>query len=56
MLHISEPDIITRVEEIRAKIAGVKAAIGRVIFGQEQVIELVLVNILAGGHALLSSR
>ena len=32
---------------------GVKELISRVIFGQDTVIELVLVNILSGGHALL---
>ena len=30
-----------------------KTLISRVIFGQDNVIELVLVNILSGGHALL---
>ena len=49
----AEPDIINRVDDIRAKIARVKESISRVIFGQDTVIELVLVNILSGGHALL---
>jgi len=35
------------------KVARVKESISRVIFGQDTVIELVLVNILSGGHALL---
>ncbi|KAA0972687.1 MoxR family ATPase [Aureimonas fodinaquatilis] len=34
-------------------IAAMRASVGRVIFGQESVIEQVLVTILAGGHALL---
>jgi MoxR-like ATPase len=53
MHHPTEPDIVTRVDDIRSKVARVKESIARVIFGQDKVIELVLVNILSGGHALL---
>jgi MoxR-like ATPase len=53
MEHPSEPDIVTRADGIRSKVARAKDAISQVIFGQETVIELVLVNILSGGHALL---
>ncbi len=53
MHYPSEPDIVTRVDDIRSKVARAREAIGRVIFGQDTVIELVLVNILSGGHALL---
>ncbi len=53
MLHPSQSDIVMRVDDIRTKVARVKEAISRVIFGQDTVIELVLVNILSGGHALL---
>jgi MoxR-like ATPase len=53
MHHPSEHSIVTRADDIRAKVARAKEAIARVIFGQETVIELVLVNILSGGHALL---
>jgi MoxR-like ATPase len=53
MHHPNEPDIVTRVDDIRSKVARVKESISRVIFGQDTVIELVLVNILSGGHALL---
>ncbi len=53
MHHPTEPDIVTRVDDIRSKVARVKESISRVIFGQDTVIELVLVNILSGGHALL---
>lgn len=38
---------------ISDKLSKAKAAIGEVIFGQEQVVELCLIAILAGGHALL---
>jgi MoxR-like ATPase len=53
MHHPSEPDIVARADHIRAKVVRARDAISHVIFGQETVIELVLVNILSGGHALL---
>lgn len=53
MHHPSEPSIVARADDIRGKVARAREAIGRVIFGQDTVIELVLVNILSGGHALL---
>jgi MoxR-like ATPase len=53
MYHPSEPDIVARADQIRSKVARARDAISHVIFGQETVIELVLVNILSGGHALL---
>ncbi|MEJ2116978.1 MAG: MoxR family ATPase, partial [Alphaproteobacteria bacterium] len=49
----SEPDIVERLETVSAKIGRVKDATATVIFGQDQVIELALVTILSGGHALL---
>jgi MoxR-like ATPase len=53
MHHPSEPSIVARADDIRSRVAHAREAIGRVIFGQDTVIELVLVNILSGGHALL---
>jgi len=53
MHYPSEPDILARADDIRSKVARAKDSISRVIFGQDNVIELVLVNILSGGHALL---
>ncbi len=46
-------DIVARVEAAGERIQRVKAAVGSVIFGQEQVVERSLVTILAGGHGLL---
>jgi MoxR-like ATPase len=43
------PDI----EKLAGLLAEAKAAIGRRIFGQEQVIEQTLITVLAGGHGLL---
>ncbi|SJZ83453.1 AAA family ATPase [Consotaella salsifontis] len=45
--------IVALAEEALSDVADVKASIGRVIFGQESVVEQSLVAILAGGHALL---
>lgn len=53
MHYQTEHDIVSRVDDIRSKLVRVKDSISHVIFGQNTVIELVLVNILSGGHALL---
>jgi MoxR-like ATPase len=46
-------DILNDLDATTAKLEKAKAAIGRVIFGQNNVIELTLTSILAGGHTLL---
>ena len=47
-------DMIVRTAESTAShVQGAKAAVGKVIFGQDEVIEQALVTILSGGHALL---
>lgn len=48
-----DDDIAQAIETTIAKLDQVKHEIGRVIFGQEQVIEETLITLLAGGHALL---
>jgi len=40
-------------EEFRKMFEGLRAELGRVIIGQEQVVELLLVAFFAGGHVLL---
>ncbi|MCQ8780999.1 AAA family ATPase [Mangrovibrevibacter kandeliae] len=45
--------IIAEAESALADIAKVKHSVGRVIFGQESVVEQSLVAILSGGHAVL---
>ncbi len=45
--------ILRLAEESTATLAKARAAIGDVIFGQDAVVEQVLVTILAGGHGLL---
>jgi MoxR-like ATPase len=42
-----------RLEEFAARAAGIRAEIGKVIVGQEAVIEQILMSIFAGGHCLM---
>ncbi|MCP4045126.1 MAG: MoxR family ATPase [Gammaproteobacteria bacterium] len=48
-----EKAIIKLAENAVADIAGVKQAIGEVIFGQDNVVDQSLITIFCGGHALL---
>ena len=50
---ISERDMVAEAEKALADISRVRVGVGRVIFGQENVVERALVALLAGGHALL---
>ena len=45
--------LLEALETLGGRLADVRAAIGRIIFGQRQVIEETLITILAGGHVLL---
>ena len=45
--------IVKDLEALGARLEHVRAAVGRVIFGQSEVVELALTAILSGGHALL---
>ena len=48
-----EDMIVRQAEATGAQVAAAKAAIGKVIFGQERVVEQALMTVLSGGHALL---
>jgi MoxR-like ATPase len=48
-----EQDIAQEVERTIARLDQVRNEIGRVIFGQEEVIDETLITLLAGGHLLL---
>ena len=50
---LSEKEMIAEAERALADISRIREGVGRVIFGQESVIERTLVALLAGGHALL---
>jgi MoxR-like ATPase len=45
--------IVAEAEAAVERIVAAREAIGRVIFGQEQVVERALITVLAGGHGLL---
>jgi MoxR-like ATPase len=48
-----EDGIVRSAELIADQVRAARAAVGKVIFGQERVIENTLVTLLSGGHALL---
>lgn len=48
-----EKAIIKQAEKAVADVTSVKSEIGKVIFGQEEVVEQTLITILSGGHGLL---
>ncbi len=52
-LALSESEMVAEAEKALADISNVRDGVGRVIFGQESVVERTLVALLAGGHALL---
>jgi MoxR-like ATPase len=45
--------VLAATEALAARIAGVRAAIGRMIFGQDEVVDQTLITLLSGGHVLL---
>jgi MoxR-like ATPase len=45
--------IVRQAEATGVQVASAKAAISKVIFGQERVVEHALITVLSGGHALL---
>ena len=50
---VDAPPRATEIEALGHRMAMVRDRIGRVIFGQEEVVEQTLITLLAGGHALL---
>jgi MoxR-like ATPase len=46
-------DVVAAVEAMGQALARVRAGVGRVIFGQEEVVEHSIITLLAGGHGLL---
>ena len=45
--------LTTGIETLGARLRQARASIGRVIFGQEEVVDQVLITLLSGGHVLL---
>src|SRR6202041_2886363 len=50
---IDGKSILAEVEALGTRVSAVRAAIGRVIFGQDEVVDQTLITLLSGGHALL---
>ena len=46
-------DLAADIEKLGERLTAARASIGRVIFGQSQIIDLSLTTLLSGGHALL---
>ena len=51
--HEPSADLIEDIEGLGQRMALVRERIGRVIFGQRAVVDLSLITLLSGGHALL---
>jgi MoxR-like ATPase len=49
----SSPSIVARAEAAIERLGSVREGIGRVVFGQETVVDRTLATILSGGHGLL---
>ena len=45
--------ILGAVEALGSRIAQVRDAVGKVIFGQDEVVDQTLITLLSGGHVLL---
>jgi MoxR-like ATPase len=52
-IHDDPNVILAATEALGARIVQVRAAIGRIIFGQDEVIDQTLITLLSGGHVLL---
>ncbi len=52
-LKQTDDDLVAQIEAAGEELSRVREAAASVIFGQENVIELALITVLAGGHALL---
>jgi MoxR-like ATPase len=53
MAATDQAAILAEVEALGARVARVRTAIGRVIFGQDEVVDQTLITLLSGGHVLL---
>jgi MoxR-like ATPase len=48
-----DQDLVQKFDEISVKFGRAREALGKVVFGQEEVIDLTLATLAAGGHGLL---
>ncbi len=52
-LHGASADLARDIETLGHRLLAVRESIGRVIFGQERVVDQTIITLLSGGHALL---
>jgi len=52
-VELAADQLMAEMEAAAARLADARAAIGEVIFGQDEVVDAALVTLLSGGHALL---
>ncbi len=52
-LHGTSADLAREIESLGHRLQAVRESIGRVIFGQEPVVDQTIITLLSGGHALL---
>lgn len=52
-LHGTPADLAGEIESLGHRLQAVRESIGRVIFGQELVVDQTIITLLSGGHALL---
>ena len=52
-MNASSADVLARFDAVSVRLEKVQDALRHVVFGQDQVIEEVLVTLLCGGHGLL---
>jgi MoxR-like ATPase len=57
MVEVADPTearmLVAEAEALAERLGRVRQSVGRVIFGQEQVVERTLITLLSGGHVLL---
>ena len=51
--QVGQSGLVAEVEALGARAAAARAEVGRIIFGQDEVVDEVLVCLLSGGHVLL---
>ena len=49
----SDTKLVAEIEKLAAILGEIRRSVGRVIFGQQEVVDETLITLLAGGHALL---
>jgi MoxR-like ATPase len=52
-LHGTSADLAREIENLGHRLKAVRESIGRVIFGQERVVDQTIITLMSGGHALL---